>query len=56
MLRDLGRCDGGAAQVKLEIREWSACEREVLRDQPTETHTVVAALKSVKVDPATTVR
>ena len=41
--------------LKLEIRDWSACEREVLQDQPSEYHAIVSALKSVKVEPDSTV-
>lgn len=36
--------------LKLELREWAACERQVMTGQPAATHTAVAAMRKLTVD------
>ena len=37
--------------IKLEVREWSTCERNVLAEQPAETHVLASALRRTAFEP-----
>lgn len=37
--------------IKLEVREWSTCERNVLAEQPAETHALTSALRRTVFEP-----
>jgi len=37
--------------IKLEVREWSTCERNVLAEQPAETHVLASALRRTSFEP-----
>ena len=37
--------------IKLEVREWTTCERNVLAEQPAETHALLSALRHTAFEP-----